>query len=118
MTGDGVPGPPRWLWRLLAVVAVLVSVLLVGAAYDATQHRLDTSADTQRIALALARNTECARQIASNYEDKRDDIFAALNDRAQLQAAVNAFAAFKQGPTGKPESRADRTTRLCPSPNP
>lgn len=106
-------GFQKWIIYLTALLTVAACVgivfVLIYRFHDAA------SADTQRAQIA---NTECARQVASDYEDKRDDIFAALNNRGTIAEAVDAFIAFKEGPDGQPESRADRTKRMCPSPIP
>jgi hypothetical protein len=100
----------------VAAVAVLVLVVIGFFAYQALNNKVDTSTETQKIALALAANTECARQISSDYEDYRDAIFANLDNRPALLAAVDAFRQFKIAPDGTTESRAERTKRLCPNP--
>jgi hypothetical protein len=79
---------------------VAVKVTVVQSSVNATQQ--------------LAAQNVCARKIASQFEDRRDAIFTALDDRPLLLQRISEFREFKIGPGGHPESRAHRTTRLCP----
>jgi hypothetical protein len=99
---------------LTSRILLLALTILFVAAMMFTAIKVTVVSSSVNAVKDLGTQTECAREVASDYDEYRDRIFAALTDRAEVIAAVEAFRKFKVGPNGKPESRAKRTDRLCP----
>jgi hypothetical protein len=99
----------------------MLSLVLVGGAVLIGQRYSDAaSADRQTDQIAASARTaarsDCALDVAAEYEERRDAILTALGESPVAgRAAAMAFTEFRLGPNGQPESRAERTVRLCGS---
>lgn len=97
-----------------AVTLVLVAVITVGVTISTALGIVQNSATAK-----LDRQNEfnaCARSVAAQFEDQRDQFLLAIN-RDEVSKAQQDFRAFLTNPhTGKIENRAQRTTRVCGAP--
>lgn len=101
---------PRKFTVIYIFLVGMALLLLLSAFTFVLEYRGSATLANQQ---KSARIAVCARDIFSQYEDKRDDIVTSIDDPARFAAAVAAFDKFRAGPDGKPETRAARTLREC-----